>query len=210
MTGAGAPASPTLTPEHFAQLRDSSGIAEEVIVERGYRSITLRTALSEYGFSADQCRRVPGLLIPQHGTDGSNGRYTFKPDQPRTITSKRSNKERVVKYETPKDAGIRLDCPPRCCPHLGNPDIELWITEGTKKADAGASHGLCVIALNGVWGFKGKNEFSGVTILADWDHVALKGRAVNVVFDNDVMVQPEVKSALERLAEFLKRRGAIV
>src|SRR2546428_13472865 len=147
MTSAATTASPTLTPEHLAQLRDGSGIAEEVIAERGYCSIDQRTTLREYGFAAEQCRTVPGLLIPQYGTDGSNGRYTFKPDQPRFITSKRSNKERVVKYETPKDAGIRLDCPPRCLPQLGDPKVELWLTEGTKKTDAGASRRLCIIAL---------------------------------------------------------------
>jgi hypothetical protein len=83
---------------------------------------------------------------------------------------------------------------------LGNPAIDLWITEGTKKADSGASHGLCIIALNGMWGFKSKNVFGGVTILGDWDFVALNGRTVNIVFDSDVMIGPEVKSALERLA----------
>jgi len=202
--------SPTLTAAHRAQLVEGSGISEEVIIERGYQSIIQRTMLSGYGFSAAQCRAVPGLLIPQHHTDGTNGRYTFKPDQPRVKTSKRSNKERVIKYENPKDLGIRLDCPPRCRKGLPNPVIDLWITEGTKKADAGASRGLCIIALNGVWGFKGKNEFGGVTILADWDHIALKGRVVNIAFDNDVMTQPEVRQAMDRLAEFLRRRGAIV
>src|SRR5262245_51912232 len=178
---------PPLTAEHLAQLRDGSGISDDVILERGYRSITQSTALREYGFSVDQCRAVPGLLIPQYGTDGSNGRYTFKPDKPRVMVSKRSNKERAIKYENPKGQGIRLDCPPRCQKDLGNPAIDLWITEGSKKADAGASRGLCILALNGVWGFKGKNEFGGITILGDWDHVAKKDRVVNIVFDSDVM-----------------------
>ena len=199
-----------LSTAHLAQLREGSGIAEEVIVERGYRSIAQRTTLREYGFSAEQCRAVPGLLIPQYGPAGENGRYIFKPDVPVVKFDKRKNKERITKYLNPKDAGIRLDCPPRCRPHLGNPKIDLWITEGTKKADAGASHGLCIIALNGVWGFKGKNEFGGITILADLDHIAWNGRTLNIVFDNDVMVKPEVRHALERLVEILKRKGAIV
>lgn len=199
-----------LTAEHLAQLREGSGISDEVIAERGYQSIIQRTALQAHGFSAGQAKNAPGLLIPQHHTDGTNGRYTFKPDTPVEKLDKRANKMRVSKYLNPKDAGIRIDCPPRCQRDLGNPDVELWITEGTKKADAGASHGLCIIALNGVWGFKGQNEFGGVTILADWDHVALKGRTVNVVFNSDVMTEPAVKKALERLVEFLQRRGATV
>lgn len=199
-----------LTAEHLTQLREGSGISEDVIVDRGYRSIATRSALREYGFSAAQCKAAPGLLIPQHGTDGSNSRYIFRPDQPRVFFDKKSGEERIIKYETPKDAGIRLDCPPRCRADLGNPSVELWITEGSKKADAGASRGLCILALNGVWGFKGKNEFGGVTVLVDWDSVAIKERTINIVFDNDVMVKFSVKHALERLTEFLKRKGATV
>lgn len=201
---------PLLTAEHIAQLRDGSGISEEVILERGYRSIATRTILREFGFAPSQCKAAPGLLIPQHCTDSSNGHYLFRPDRPRVFPDKKTGEPRIIKYETPKDSGIRLDCPPRCRADLGNPSVELWITEGSKKADAGASHGLCIVALNGVWGFKGKNEFGGITIVGDWDHVALKERTVNIVFDNDVMTKFAVKHALERLTEFLKRKGALV
>src|SRR5215468_648462 len=90
-----------ISAAHLAQLRDGSGISYEVIAERGYKTIEKRTELREYGFSAAQCRTVPGLLIPQFNTDGANGRFTFKPDRPRVIVSKRSNKERLVKYENP-------------------------------------------------------------------------------------------------------------
>ena len=57
---------------------------------------------------------------------------------------------RPIKYEMPKDSGIRLDCPPMCQPQLADPRVPLWITEGQKKADALASRGLCAVALLGV------------------------------------------------------------
>lgn len=199
-----------LSDQHLAQLRDGSGIADEVIAERGYQSITQRISLREYGFSAEQCRSAPGILIPQHNTDGGNSRYTFKPDQPVVKFDRRKNKTRISKYLNPAGEGIRLDCPPRCKNDLGDPAVDLWITEGTKKADAGASHGLCVIALNGVWGFRGKNEFDAVTALADWEYVALKNRIVNIVFDSDAIRTPEVRKALDRLVGFLKFKGAFV
>src|SRR5262249_4601355 len=44
----------------------------------------------------------------------------------------------------------------------------------------------------------------------DWDHVALKGRTVNICFDSDVTTTPEVRKALERLTAFLKSKGAFV
>jgi hypothetical protein len=128
--------SPPLTPEHLAQLRDGSGISDEVIAERAYQSIFQRTKLREYGFSAEQAKAAPGLLIPQHGTDGSNGRYTFKPDTPVERFDKRKNKMRVSRYLNPASEGLRLDCPPRCLKDLGNPAVDLWMTEGTKKGDA--------------------------------------------------------------------------
>src|SRR5262245_46446916 len=75
----------TLSTEHLKHLREGSGLSDEVILERGYRTITTKTALREYGFSDKQVNATPGLLIPQHGPDGSNGWYTFKGDKPRVI-----------------------------------------------------------------------------------------------------------------------------
>jgi hypothetical protein len=199
-----------VSAEHLKQLRDGSGLSPEVIQERGYRTVTRRAELRDYGFSTAQCRAAPGLLIPQCGTDGGNGLYLFRPDTPRVLYDRHRDKSRIVKYEMPAGAGVRLDCPPRCREALADPSVPLWITEGSKKADAGASNGLCVISLSGVWGFKGKNALGGVTILSDWDHVALKGRTVRIVFDSDVTAKPEVKQALERLTEFLQRKGTRV
>jgi Domain of unknown function (DUF3854) len=110
----------------------------------------------------------------------------------------------------PKRASVRLDCPPRCQPKLADPSIPLWITEGQKKADALVSHGVCAIALLGVWNFKGKNAFGGTTLLADFDVVAWNGRDVRLVFDSDVMNKPHVRQALDRLTEHLQRKGAHV
>ena len=201
--------------DHLKALHNDSGISLQVITARGYRTITGLSELLSLGFSRNQCK-LPGLLLPVHTTDGDNSLYVYRPDLPRVIEdrSKRnpdgSYKSHIIKYEIPKDAGIRLDCPPVCRPMLADPSIRLWITEGQKKADALASKGLCTIDLLGVWNFKGKNEFGAVTFLADWDHVALKGRQVCIVFDSDVMIKPEVRKALDRLTENLQRRGARV
>jgi predicted RND superfamily exporter protein len=61
-----------------------------------------------------------------------------------------------------------------------------------------------------VWNFKGRNEFNGVTFLADFDYIALKNRPVYLVFDSDVTAKPAVRQALDRLTEHLKRKGAAV
>jgi hypothetical protein len=175
-----------------------------VILERGYRSLLGKAELERLGFTRAQ-HRTPGILIPLWGVDGKEVGHQYRPDNPRG-----DQRGRPVKYESPKGSANRLDCPPRCQKMLGDPKVNLWVTEGSKKADALASKGACAISLSGVWGFKGKNELGGVTLLADWDHVALKDRIVHLAFDSDVITKELVKKALERLIEHLQRKGAQV
>jgi hypothetical protein len=198
----------TLLPRHWDQLTVGSGIAPEVIAERGYRSIAGPEdypILKQHGFIKPQWSNVPGLLLPIWTPDGRNGLMVYRPDTPRPGRDGKPNK-----YEFPKGAGVRLDCPPCSRPMLTDHKIPLWITEGQKKADALASHGLCAVALLGVWNFKGRNAFGGTTLLADFDYIAFNGRHVRIVFDNDVMTKLQVRQALSRLTEHLQRKGAHV
>jgi len=208
--------SKVLCDDHLTMLRDESGISDDVIKARGYKTINDRKTLEELGFPKYQCR-VPGLLLPLHTTDGKNSVHVYRPDNPRVTEQKRKGKlsdgtypNKVIKYEFPKGAGTRVDCPPTCQPMLKDPRIPLWITEGQKKADALASHELCVIALLGVWNWKGKNELGGTTFLNDFDYIALDKRDVRIVFDSDIMTKPEVRGALVRFTEHLQRKGAHV
>ena len=209
----------TLSDKHLTTLREDSGISDAAIAARGYRTVTDSAELVALGFGPSQCHaaQIPGLLLPLHTTDGGNGLYIYRPDNPRAFDDKRKVKlpdgtypQRVIKYEAPKGAGIRLDCPPMCQPRLADPHVPLWITEGQKKADALASRGLCATALLGVWNFKGKNEFDAVTFLNDFDYIALADRDVRIVFDSDVLTKPDVRKALQRLTEHLHRKGARV
>jgi hypothetical protein len=90
---------------------------------------------------------------------------------------------------------------------MGDPSVPIWLTEGQKKADALATHGLCAVALLGVWNFKGQNEFGGVKLLADFDLIAWNGRPVYIVFDSDIMHKQSVRAALDRLIEHLGAAG---
>ena len=191
-----------LNRSHLEMLRSGSGISDEVIAERGYRSISASQA-RECGFAPSQC--LSGLLIPVWTPDGTNPLSILRPDQPRV-----EKDGKVLKYEMPRGQSVRLDCPPRCRATLADPNTPLWITEGVKKGDALASRGQCAIALLGVWNFKGANDKGGVTLLADFDYIALNGRQVNIVFDSDVMTKPQVRGALDRLTEHLQRKGAHV
>ena len=230
-----------LNADHTRMLREESGISDEIIRQRGYRSISDAAELRALGFAPAQCR-PPGLLLPLWATDGGKGpgsrfqvpgeersdlepgpwplapaSYVYRPDNPRVVEDRRRGKlpdgtyqQRVIKYEQPQGEGVRVDCPPVCRARLGDPATPLFITEGQKKADALATRGACAVALTGVWNFKGRNAFGGVTFLADFDYITLKNRAVFIVFDSDALTKGSVRDALDRLTEHLKRKGATV
>jgi hypothetical protein len=88
-------------------LREGSGIADGVILARGYRTITDPQELHTLGFARNQCL-VPTLLLPVHATDGGNSLYTHRPNLPRVIQNRHkrnpdgSFKAEVIKYELPR------------------------------------------------------------------------------------------------------------
>ena len=90
---------------------------------------------------------------------------------------------------------------------LGDPAMPLWITEGTKKADCGALHGLCIVALSGVWNWLGTNTAGGKMALADWRDVALNSRRVVIAFDGDMARKESVQKASHALAAYLAYQG---
>lgn len=205
-----------LSEKHYAMLHEGSGIKDEIIDARGYRTSTDAKELIDLDFSTPQSKNVPGLLLPVCTPDSGNTLCTYRPDLPRVLQDRRKRnsdgtyKQRVIKYEVHKGAGRRLDCSPLCLLKLADPSIPLWLTEGQKKADALATHGLCAVAILGVWNIKSKNAFGGVAFLADFDYIAFNGREVRIVFDSDVMSKREVQQALARITEHLQRKGAYV
>lgn len=190
----------TLSPSHQKQLRDESGISDLVIRERGYRTVTERGDLSRCGFSRSQ-QVTPALLIPLWDVGGIRKNWQIRPDNPR-----KTKADRIVKYETPARSRMMLDCHPLTQPGLKDPQIPLWITEGVKKADSLTSHGELCIALMGVWNWRGRNIYGGLTTLPDWHEIALNGRTIYIIFDNDVARKPEVKHALRNLFRWLSER----
>ena len=197
------PSLKNLSPNHLDMLIRKSGIREEIIYFREYRTITRKSHLKVIGFKDIQCL-VPALLIPIYNVQGKITLYQTRPDTPRIREGK------TVKYETLAGSSMSIDCHPRMRQYLADPNIPLWITEGIKKGDCLVSHGCCAIALLGVWNWRGTNEHGGKTALPDWELIALNNRRVYVVFDSDVMVKQGVYQALARVGGFLTQRGARV
>ncbi len=180
-------------------LFDESSIDPAIAAERGYRTASQRADLPAT-FKAYQ--RRTGLLMPMYSPNGESGSHQLRPDRPR-----KDKGGDPIKYETPAGTPIIADVHPRNLDRVSDPAEDLWITEGIKKGDALASRGACAISLIGVYMFR---KPKSAEMLACFDHVALSGRPVRVVFDSDVMVKAEVQLALERLVGDLEDRGARV
>jgi hypothetical protein len=181
----------------------ASAISAEVARARGYWSAMEKAQLRDLGFANYQ-GRVPALVIPVWNVHGELATHQVRPDTPRI------QKDKLIKYETKHGTRMVLDVPPGTRPHLGNPATPLWITEGIRKADSGVSRGLAIIALLGVWNWRGTNSFGGKVVLPDWEYIALNGRLVYLAFDSDAMTNAQVAKALRRLGAFLSSRKADV
>lgn len=189
----------TLCQGHRIELEMDSAISPEIIAERHYATITNPRALPHL-FTGAQ-RQRSGLLIPIRDATGEVATYQLKPDRaPEDACGRR------VKYVTAAGGRSCVDVPARVLPHLRNPDIDLWITEGAKKVDAALSHGIpCIVGLMGV-----ENWSSNGMALPDWKEIRLRERRVVVAYDNDVMTKTSVRSAPERFATWLRFQRADV
>lgn len=192
-----------LFPQH-AELLAASAVPPEMTRDRGYRSVDTKAHLESLGYTAVQ-RRVPGLLVPLHSGAGRCVGFQYRPDDPRTTET-----GRPVKYETPGGQANRLDVPPGVGPKLGDPNVDLWITEGARKADAAAHLGLACVSLSGVWNWRTTNPSGGKVALPDWQDVALNGRRVVLAFDSDSRSNTSVGKALDALAGYLSSKSAHV
>lgn len=193
---------PGLSPEHRAEL-NGSRISADLIESRGYRTVTSewRERLVDLGCPAWAVREddaFPGLVVPMYDVKtGQYNGYQFKPAVPQLAPGK----GKATKYVSPRGMSNRLDVHPMARAAVLDPSRPLWITEGMKKADSIATHGLAVLGLTGVWNWRRDQA-----TLAEWEDVPLKGRTVIVCFDSDAMTNPQVRHAMNRLVGWLRKK----
>jgi len=188
-----------LSPDDRAALEVGSGIRLEVIEARGYSTLQDKRELPCYGHTSSN-GATPCMVIPLYSADGETIVYQIRPH---TTLVSADGKQR--KYLLPPGARLILDVNPIARADVLNPETELWITEGAKKADAGISHGLPCISLSGVDCWRDRNG-----PLACWEYIPLRGSGVVLTFDGDFRSNPRVYRALQRFAKWLRSKGAIV
>jgi len=146
-------------------------------------------------------------LIPYFQKDGKVIKDFFRI---RLLEEHYNRKKKLVRYTQP------ADIPPRIyyCPLvnwievLADISIPLYITEGEKKAIKACIEGLNCIGLGGVWNWKSKKK--NIPIIKDFLEMELKGRQINIIYDNDVTTNPSVRNALYALSLKLAEQGAEV
>ncbi len=194
---------PGLQPHHIAELR-KSGLSDETIRACGFHSednyAKLAALLNRDGRRFPK-KLSPALVFPFRGPEGSNGYCRIKPDTPRRVKGKPAN------YESPVGRANEVYIPPGTLAELDNPTMPMLVTEGEKKSAKGDQEGFPCLGLVGVFGWKtGKAE----RLLPALDRITWKGREVFIVFDSDLMRNPDIQDAEARLAAQLVNRGAKV
>jgi putative DNA primase/helicase len=200
-----------LSDQARRELQQESAIDPDVVAERRYETITRPTngdarqrdrlkALKIPSFAIKEDRFFPGLLIPIYSPTGQRVSYQWKPHVEVPDPSG-SGKKR--KYVSPKGQTSRLDIHPRNTSLITDPTLELWVTEGVKKADALTSREVCTIAVNGVYSWRSTHG-----TLGDWEDVMIKDRDITICFDSDARTNPNVLRAMIRFGRWLQSKGA--
>jgi len=187
-------------------LEKDSGIASDIIAERGVRSIRRGRELPE-GFSWRQKKRAPGILFAVHRPNGEMS-YSFRPDEPDPEKPGRKYEQPSKYYGGP---GNVLDVHPSLRHLIADTSVPVIFVEGIKKADAiitaarAAGEEVLVVAITGVWNWMADGE-----PIPDMFDIPLDGRKATICFDSDKLHNPDVQDAERRLAEHLAGRGAEV
>lgn len=121
-------------------------------------------------------------------------------------TAKTSKKP--LRYSQPPNTGVELYVPPliQWDKIIAKPEVQIIITEGELKAACACKAELPAVALGGVWSFRAKHI--GEVSLPVFDKMNLRERKIFVVFDSDVLTNPDVQRAELALCRALVNYGA--
>lgn len=193
-----------LSQSHIDYLK-SRGITDPAVIEaRGYVTVTEASDLTSRGYSVNQAKYVPGLLLPVFNSTGEEQGFEYRADEPRTGKSGKS-----VKFDRPFGQIPCINVNPLMTDAMrkGGPFTPLIIVEGVTRADALAERGVPSGAIMGIYGWKGDTG-SGPQVLSELHELPIKGREVWIFPDGDTLTNPGVNAGVRALVDVFKRRGA--
>jgi Domain of unknown function (DUF3854) len=195
-----------LAPEHRADL-EKSGLMEATLRAQRIRSVPPKMIRSLLGWDSPAIRSA--YLLP----------FLDPPtplawlDPPRWMDHVRLRlfwteaRKKPIKYGQPRGSGSRLYFPCLGLPRILSGDEPLVLVEGEKKCLAVSQLGRPAVGFCGVWNWRDPQTHA---LLPDFDHIPLDRRRVELLPDGDVVTNPDVAAAMERLAEALEAQGARV
>lgn len=192
-----------------------SGLTETDAKKLGIKVLTRKENEKLTGFY------VPGYLIPYTDINKKKVKDAYRVRHLEDIPGKMGSvRKKPVRYTGPKGQLPHLYFPANFGNWAGlakDASELIYLTEGEKKAAALCKVGLPCIAVPGVWGWKSKRH--GVRVIKDFqaikwsyenDDGEIVPRPLAMVFDNDVIIKPEVLAALNALSYELTNFGAAV
>jgi hypothetical protein len=200
-----------LDPEHRRWLVEESAISPEIIERAGlYSEYDAKAAAKLLGRAAQHWDgHLPVLVIP-YRLPGQRDpvRYRGKPLTPFEVR-KNDGSVAYAKYVEPKGSPVHIYfTPPLLDPAIARDvSIDLFVTEGERKALSAASKGLACLAISGVtqWHEKGSKQLH-----PGFAFVALRGRKVRLALDRDSLTNKQVRDQEIALGRALEAEGAIV
>lgn len=193
-----------LNGRHREELRAST-LTDETIRELGvYTSLPGNDLSEQLGYRYRQAHLSSGGIVYRHFDEEShlNGYLTFKPDCPRT-----GKNGKPIKYEVPSKEPPRAYIPPTSRRMLNEGVGTVAIVEGIKKTAAVMQLGYAGVGINGVYGWKVKDEEE---LQPDLRAIDWRKKTVYLVFDRDGKPETRayVEGAARRLARLLRKAGA--
>lgn len=202
-----------LLPQHLQDLR-ASGLADQTIARARLYSVNDANearALLRW-MPSKPPPNVPALAFPY---DDAATHVRLRPDTPRRLKTGHE-----VKYESPEQVPSEIYVPMNVCPAIDDHSVELYITEGEKKALASCQAGLATVALPGVdlshdVAARKAAKKAGIN---DWrlhprlDHLVhatgTAKRTIVIAFDSDIDKNENIQWAAARLIKMLRAAGA--
>jgi hypothetical protein len=150
--------------------------------------------------------RAAGYLIPYFSIGGEPiefARYRY-------LEPVLDFKGKPRRYTQPGGAPPQIYFPPFApWPEITtHPTVDMFTTEGEKKAACATKFGFATIGLGGVWNFRSAKE--GQLLIPQFAEITWAERRIIIVYDSDTIHKPGVMQAENALAAELTKLGARV
>lgn len=179
-----------LSSDHQRILTDESAIDPDIIIGRGYHSLSLPQVTELVGLevlNSQALSAVGWLSIPLWRPDGNKHGELVRLFGAKTR----------MKYLWPSGLRLAFDIHPDCLPYVRDERYDVVITEGVKKGDSLLSaaqregKNLIVLSVNGCTGWRIKLDGHSVAT-TDYQDIGWEDRRVFVISDSDYRSNDEV------------------